>query len=185
MKTKLAIFDLDGTLFNTERVNYLAYNTALAGFGCKIDYEYFCKECNGKYYKEFLPAIIGCSEIKLDVIHNLKKEAYTTNLKEAKINQVLFDLIESIKADYYLAVVTTASRKNCHDILDFYEKTQLFDLILTNEDVACMKPAPEGFIKAMDYFSISSGKTIIFEDSEVGVEAAKRSGAHVFCVDKF
>ena len=62
-KNKLAIFDLDGTLFDTKDVNFLAYKTALTELGYELDYNFFCKECNGKLYKEFIPMIIkDCNE---------------------------------------------------------------------------------------------------------------------------
>lgn len=56
----------------------------------------------------------------------------------------------------------------------------LFDLILTQEDIEKPKPDPEGFIKAMEYFMINSKETAIFEDSDVGIEAARRSGAYYY-----
>ena len=47
------------------------------------------------------------------------------------------------------------------------------------------KQDPEGFIKAMDYFNIIPENTIIFEDSNVGIEAAIKSGANIFKIEKF
>ena len=41
MKTRLALFDLDGTLYDTRRVNFLSYQKALEQFGYTMDYEYF------------------------------------------------------------------------------------------------------------------------------------------------
>lgn len=59
MKDKLAIFDLDGTLFDTSRVNYLAYKNALNKFDFDIDYTYYKNFCEGKHYCEFLQSIVG------------------------------------------------------------------------------------------------------------------------------
>ena len=56
------------------------------------------------------------------------------------------------------------------------------DSYVRQEDVEKKKPNPEGFLKAMDYFQILKSDTIIFEDSDVGVEAAEKSGANVFVV---
>ena len=47
-KIKCAVFDLDGTLVDTRKVNYQAYNKALEIFGHSIDYDYFANNCNGK-----------------------------------------------------------------------------------------------------------------------------------------
>ena len=62
---------------------------------------------------------------------------------------------------------------------------ELFEFIISAEDVKNKKPDPEGFIKAMDYFNIIPENTIIFEDSNVGIEAAIKSGANVLKVKKF
>lgn len=48
-----------------------------------------------------------------------------------------------------------------------------------------MKPDPEGFIIAMNHFGIDAEHTVIFEDSEVGIMAARETGASVNIVDKF
>lgn len=184
MRKKLAIFDLDGTLFNTEDVNFAAYASALNYYGYNLDYEYFCKECNGLSYKRFLPPIIDNDEL-LEPIHKLKKELYSKNLERAKINEHLFNIIELIKETYHIAIVTTASKKNCLEILEYFNKKQLFDLIISHEDIINVKPNSEGFIKAMEYFDIEPKETIIFEDSDVGIEAARNSQANVFVVNKF
>lgn len=184
MKNKLAIFDLDGTLFNTEDVNFAAYESALNHYGYNLEYEYFCRECNGLSYKRFLPPIIN-DDTLLEPIHKLKKDLYSKNLERAKINEHLFNIIELIKDKYYLAVVTTASKKNCLEILEYFNKKQLFDLIISYEDIINVKPDPEGFIKAMKFFNVDQKDTIIFEDSQVGIEAAKNSGSNVFIVSKF
>ena len=65
---KLALFDLDGTLFNTNDVNYWAYSKALSEKGYSIDYEYYCKYCNGRHYKVFLSGIIFNEDI-IEFVH--------------------------------------------------------------------------------------------------------------------
>lgn len=184
MKNKLAIFDLDGTLFNTEDVNFQSYLSALSHYGYDLDYKYFCDNCNGLSYKNFLPKIIK-DESLLEPIHEIKKELYSENLGMAKVNEHLFNIIESIREQYYLAIVTTASKKNCLEILNYFRKRELFDLIISCDDVENIKPNPEGFLKAMDYFNINPENTLIFEDSKVGIEAARNSKASVFVVNKF
>lgn len=184
MKRKLAIFDLDGTLFNTDDVNFEAYSSALIHYGYDLEYEHFCNNCNGLSYKKFLPPIINNNDL-LEPIHKLKKELYSKNLEKAKINQHLFNMIELIKNSYYISIVTTASRQNCLDILEHFKKRELFDLIVAYEDIKNVKPNPEGFIKAMQFFDIEPKETIIFEDSDVGIQAARNSEASVFIVDKF
>lgn len=180
---KLAIFDLDGTLFNTNRVNYHAYKEALIRFGYNLEYSFYADVCNGKYYKEFLPLIVKDTD-KIEEIHQLKKDLYCKYLDKAVPNRHLFTLIDCLKDKYYIALVTTASRINSNDILDFYKVRNKFDLLITQEDVGKMKPDPEGFLKAMRCFNVSPENTIIFEDSIDGIQAAVDSGACVMKVEK-
>lgn len=182
---KLALFDLDGTLFNTNDVNYFAYDTALKEYGYSISYEYYCKHCNGRHYTVFLPDILNNNKELMEMIHDRKKELYHTFLNKVIVNEHLFNIIKLLKEKYYVAIVTTASKKNTFEILDYFGKRELFDLILTQEDICKSKPNPEGFIKAMNYFNIESKDTLIFEDSPVGIEAANKSGSTVFVVNKF
>ena len=69
--------------------------------------------------------------------------------------------------------------------MEYFKKKELFDLILTGDDIKKSKPDPEGFLTAMKYFEIEPKDTLIFEDSPVGIEAANKSGATVFVVNKF
>ena len=178
-KNKLAIFDLDGTLFDTKNVNYNAYKNAvkIAGIDVNIDYYNFCNLYNGKNYKDFLPKIIpNISEEQMKIIHNLKKSIYIKYLDKAKKNNLLFLMIQEIKKTFYISIVTNASKKNVEDILEKFAVKDLFDLLITQEDVETPKPSAEGFLKAMNYFNISKKDTIIFEDSEIGIQAAIQSG---------
>ena len=178
-KNKLAIFDLDGTLFDTKDVNYNAYKNAvkIAGIDVNIDYYDFCNLYNGKNYRDFLSKIIpNISEKQMKIIHNLKKSIYIKYLDKAKKNNLLFLMIQEIKKTFYISIVTNASKKNVEDILEKFAVKDLFDLLITQEDVETPKPSAEGFLKAMNYFNISKKDTIIFEDSEIGIQAAIQSG---------
>jgi len=186
MRKPLAIFDLDGTLFDTVPVNFMAYRDALEPEGFTLDRDYFAKYCNGGYYKDFIPKITGSSdEAMLARIHQRKKAAYSTYVRQAVPNTHLFRLAQLAADAYNLALVTTASRKNTQELLEAFGVQDLFALILTQEDVIRKKPDPEGFLLAMAHFDASPADTVIFEDSPAGLEAAQRSGAAVFSIVSF
>lgn len=186
MKSKeyLAIFDLDGTLFDTGEANYCSYKEALSAYGISLEHDYFISECNGRHYKEFLPYIMK-SQDYMEEVHRAKKEYYSKYLDKVKKNIHLFELINSIKDKYHISIVTTASKKNTLEILSYHNCSGLFELVVTQEDVCNVKPDPEGFVKAMNYFKKDAKHTVIFEDSPVGIEAARRTGASVLAVNKF
>lgn len=177
---KLIIVDMDGTLFDTKDVNFQAYRQALAEHGFDLNYEYYCSYCNGRHYSQFLPQITTDNTQVLAAIHARKKELYKNFLDEARPNRHLISILRALRPEYKTALVTTASHANCYDILNCFQLTELFDLVLTHEDIIEAKPSPEGFLKAMNHFEANPEQTIIFEDSNVGLEAAKRSGAYYY-----
>ena len=126
-----------------------------------------------------------CAEPELCAAEFCISAAPQSAINAAKINKNLFDMLEVMKNFYHIALVTTASEKNTEEILKFFYKRDLFELIISAEDVKNKKPNSEGFIKAMDHFNINPEDTIIFEDSNVGIEAAIRSGANVLKIEKF
>lgn len=183
-KKYLAIFDLDGTLFDTGEVNYYSYRKALEPFGIELDKEYYVTRCNGRHYTEFLPQIVG-READVEKIHALKKAIYVENLDKSRENVHLFQIVRAIKPMYHVAVVTTASRKNTEDILRYFGYQDLFEYIVTQEDITKPKPDPAGFYLAMEHFGANPENTVIFEDSDVGIQAARAAGAAVMAVNRF
>ena len=177
---KLAMFDMDGTLFNTNNINYHAYKEALQKYNVSIDYDYFCNYCNGRSYKVFIPPLVDNNAQKIEDVHNIKKSAYSKYLDKVIVNEHLFNIIEKIKDEYKIALVTTASKKNTYEILEYTGKKDLFDLILTSDDIKNPKPDPEGFLLAMNKFDAEPKDCMIFEDSDVGIEAALKTKANVF-----
>lgn len=180
-KNRLALFDLDGTLFDTKDVNFRAYSKALANCGIEanIDYNYYCKFCNGNSFRVFIPQIVSeISEERLYEVHQEKKRLYKDFLRYARKNEHLFSMIETMQNNYIIALVTTASRKNVEEILSEFNCQNKFNFIISQEDVNETKPSPECFIKAMKIAGIEAENTIIFEDSEPGIEAARASGAY-------
>jgi len=186
MRDYLAIFDLDGTLFDTRSVNFFAYQKALHEEGYTLDRTFYETSCNGRYYRDYLPLLIeNPSDELMERIHHRKKQLYSTFLFHCVINTHLFHIIELIRNNYHIALVTTASKSNCMDILNHFQKTSLFELIITQEDVASVKPDPEGFLKAMMHFGVKPENTIVFEDSHTGIEAAKKANAVIFKIERF
>ena len=183
-KEYLAVFDLDGTLFDTTQVNYYSYQEALWPYGIRLEKKYFMERCNGRHYTEFLPGLAGAGT-DLEKIHAAKKAAYGKYLGKAGVNRHLLRIIRALQDSYHTAVVTTASRENTCEILEYFGYAEMFELLVTQEDIRRTKPDPEGFIRAMKYFGMDARHTVIFEDSDVGIAAARASGADVFVVDTF
>ena len=182
---KLAIFDMDGTLYNTNNINFFAYKEALDKYNVSIDYNYYCNYCNGRHYTTFIPPLVNNDCKKVEDIHNIKKASYSKYLNKVIINEHLFNIIESIKNEYKIALVTTASKANTYEILNYTQKFSMFDLILTADDIKKAKPDPEGFLMAMEKYQADPKECIIFEDSDVGIEAARKTNATIIKIENF
>lgn len=177
---KLIMTDLDGTLVDTNEVNYLAYSEALGMYGYVLERDYYYSRCNGRYYLDFLPEIATSDRVVLDDIHKRKKEAYSKYLKYAKLNRSLAELIRLCKVQCHTALVTTASKKNVWELLEYLGVVELFDLVLTRDDVERGKPDPQGYLMALGYFGVKPGEAIVFEDSDEGIRAALRAGCECY-----
>ena len=181
-KRKLAIVDLDGTLYDTKQLNYQAYKKAALSLGLEFDLtvQQFSDKCFGRSYKNFLPEILKYDELYIEKIHNLKVQYYPSMLQYAVENTALIDILFGLRQTYYLALVTTASKKNVQDILAYFGRLELFDMVITGNDVQLQKPAPEGYLKAMDKFNILPENTILFEDNDACIKTAKELKMTVF-----
>ena len=187
-KNQLAIFDLDGTLYDTKEVNYRSYLEALKiiGYNVKIDLDYYSKQCNSIHYRLFLPKLVKeITDEEMDKVHKIKKSLYSNNLRYAKRNNHLFNIIDSIANSYYIALVTNANQKNASEILEKHSDKGKFDLIISHENIINPKPSPNSFEIAMNHFKMSPKQTIVFEDSDVGIQAAQKSGAMFYRVFGF
>lgn len=174
---RLLIFDLDGTLFYTQKLNYNAYNVAFNKFGYQITFDEYVNLCEGKSYKQFIPQFIpGCSEQLVDKIHSIKKEVYRDFLHTAKKNDELFDLIINRPADTHIAIATTASKQNCMEILTAFNLVDYFDAIITQDDVTRHKPDVECFEILLSRFGVKKQNTTVYDDTKAVIDAARNFG---------
>ena len=150
--------------------------------------EYYAERCNGGHYTRFLPPLMGGTPSTADVerVHDRKKALYSDFLDVVRPNTALMEILRTMQAaGHDLACVTTGSKQNATEVLEHFGVRELFGLIVTGEDVEKQKPDPEGYCKAMAHFRVTPAETMIFEDSGIGLEAAKASGARVFRVERF
>lgn len=179
---KLVLVDFDGTLADTSAVNYLAYKDAIEEYGYTIDERYYVCKCNGKHYLDFLPQLVGDNKELIEIIHKKKKIAYKDHINCARVNYHLVEILNALKAMAKIVIVTTASKKNVEELLEEFHLVELFDGIITGDDVKNKKPNPEGFLKAMLQYGCTAEETIIFEDSAEGLEAARAAKVECYKV---
>ncbi len=81
-----------------------------------------------------------------------------------------------------LAMVTGAAHEDVDLVLAAAGLTDAFPLVVATEDVRAGKPDPEGYLRALDLLGVAAEEALAFEDSEVGVLAAKAAGLRCYAV---
>ena len=174
------IFDLDGTLFDSSEANVVAYKLAFAAANVDFD-EHAYRSNFGLRYAEMMDHIApAASSQQRDTIKAAKAGFYQDNLELVTKNDGLLALLQTVHGSLKTALVTTAAKPNVDNLLNhFAVDPALFDVIVYGHEVTNGKPDPEGYKLAMKRLEVEPSAVCIFEDSAVGLEAARASGAHV------
>ena len=184
MQLKLLILDFDGTLADTRQANAKAYVAALKEFGYELTEADYLKRYFGMRCPEFLRAL-GCrSEEEIDRIRRRKIALYPAFFDSVRINRPLLDFSRQFRAQGgKVWIVSTGQPENLRNAMRYLGLEDAVDGLIAGHDVTRHKPSPDGFLLAMERAGATPAETLIFEDSAVGIEAARRSGALYVQVD--
>tara|TARA_B100001250_G_scaffold412655_1_gene444479 strand:+ start:4534 stop:5169 length:636 start_codon:yes stop_codon:yes gene_type:complete len=187
-KIRLVIFDVDGVLVNSRNIHFPATSLALSDYG----YTYTREEDEmfgtiPTREKLNLLAQRGCIELKdIDGIWNLKDD-YACKLFDESIlvNRNIKKLFEFIKKNnIFIALGSNARYSFLEKVIDRLQISGLVDYIASAQGMK-PKPDPYMYISAMKKFNVSPKQTLIFEDSEIGKQAAYGSKANVYEVGSY
>lgn len=174
---KAIITDFDGTLVDTLEANLKAYQEAFYSVGLQLTEEKY-RECFGYRFDRFMSAMGIFDDSVATKIKEAKKNAYPKYFDCLKPNSPLIELIDSFhKMGGKTAIASTARRENLMNAVNHLGIANSFDLIYAAQDVKQGKPSPEIYLNAMSELNVKPDEVLIFEDSPVGFEAAKASGA--------
>ena len=179
---KAIITDFDGTLVDTFEANLRAYQKAFQEVGLNLTAERY-RECFGYRYDRFMQKMGVTDKTIADSIKELKKQYYPEYFDCLKPNTTLINLIAGIKKmGGKTAIASTARKENLMNVISYLGIAHHFDLIFAGVDVKKGKPDPEIYLKSMAALGVTPDETFIFEDSQVGIDAAKASGASYMIV---
>tara|TARA_Y100000996_G_C22530865_1_gene646396 strand:- start:198 stop:1577 length:1380 start_codon:yes stop_codon:yes gene_type:complete len=185
----LVIFDLDGVLFDSKKYHFEALNLALNEVDEKyvISYEEHLKEFDGlptNKKLELLTQKKGLNKKKYETIWKQKQKYTMELLNGIKKNEKIYNLLTLLKKNKIkIACASNSISETVNKVLIKLEIIELFDIIVSNEDVLNPKPHPEMYWKCMTELSILPNKTMIIEDSPVGRLGASLSGAKTYFVE--
>lgn len=182
---KLIIFDLDGVLVDTKDIHYEALNLAIeeeAGKEYIISKNEHLNIYDGLKTNKKLEILSIEKGLPLSLHKKIwdKKQLITSSMiTKLEIDNNIVEVIKNLKEKGYLiACCSNSIKKTIFTALSKIGVIEYFDEIISNEDVKNGKPYPEIYWKAMSQLSCSSEETLIIEDSPVGLQAAKSSGAN-------
>ena len=178
MQIRLLLLDFDGTLADTRRANTLAYVAALSEAGYALTEEEYAANYFGMRCNEFLTRIGIADPAERERLRLRKIALYPTFFDTVRLNEPLWQFCRQFRAEGgRVWVVSTGSRANIDNVMNHLGIADGVDGILSGADVERPKPAPDCFLEAMRREGCTPGETLIFEDSPIGIEAARHSGA--------
>ena len=176
---KLILLDFDGTLVDTYKANSLAYIDTLEEIGLTLSEHAYKTKYFGMRCCEFMHTMGIEDPAEQERLRQRKIALYPRHFQHTKLNQPLWDFCQSFReGGGKVWIVSTGSRKNIVNVMAHIGiGSEQLDGILTGEDVHNCKPAPDCFLQAINTEGVLPSQTLIFEDSDIGLEAAARSGA--------
>ena len=171
------LFDCDGTIVDSMPLHYIAWKKALAEWNCPFEEELFYS-WGGRPVREIITALNEMHGLAMPVNSVAKrKESLYFELEDQL--KAIPDVIEHIEAKHGhipLAVVSGSRRTSVLHSLSALGLVEKFDVLVCAEDYARGKPAPDCFLKAAEQLGIAPEDCLVFEDTEMGIEAAKAAG---------
>jgi beta-phosphoglucomutase len=188
MESLDAVFiDFDGTLVSSEHANACAYADALSALGFKLSFSEILDAVHGRHWSQFLPIILGSqySDSLGKKIAEYKKIIYPNYFSEVRLNYGLIRLLRSIDSKVPIAIISNASLEAINKILDIFEIKDVFQLVVSFEHVKEPKPSPEGYLLGLSKLRAAASNSIAFEDSDVGLMAARAAKIPCLRVENF
>ena len=180
MSYQAILFDFDGVLMDSEPVHYECWKEALAPLGIHIDWEPYREHCIGAsepatmdYYARLGDPPFDPDEIR--ACYPLKKALFRARMeRDLPFVPGIRELLRSLDGRYKLAVVSSSSRTELEPLLERAGILDCFAALVFGEDVERHKPEPDPYLLAVRLLGVSSA--LVVEDSEAGLESARRAG---------
>ena len=171
------LFDCDGTIADSMPLHYVAWRDALAVWNCSFSEELF-------YSWAGLPVakIISLLNQKhglnmpVEEVERRKEELYLESLPNLKAVPEVLEHIELQYGRIPLAVVSGSTRESVSASLRSLRLLDKFETLVCAGDYEKGKPDPEAFLTAAARLNVQPESCLVFEDGELGIEAAKAAG---------
>jgi HAD superfamily hydrolase (TIGR01509 family) len=172
------LFDLDGTLAETDSLHLPTWVDVLRPYGTEVDEDFYRESISGR----------STSEIVKDLLPDLSAEEgrKLADAKEANFRERAHELEplpglpdfmeEARNRGLSLALVTNAPENNVEAILLALELGEFFDEVVLSEEVGAVKPDPAPYKAALDRLGAAPEEALAFEDSTSGIVSSVAAG---------
>ncbi|GAA0164732.1 phosphatase [Lithospermum erythrorhizon] len=182
---EVVLFDIDGTLCDSDPIHHHAFQEMLQeiGFngGIPISEEFYVENIAGKHNEDVATALFPDDHAR-GVKFCEDKEAMFRRLAKDKVKALdgLYKLTEWIKdRGLRRAAVTNAPRANAEFMISELGLTDFFEAVIIGSECEHPKPSPDPYLKALEVLKLSKDHSIIFEDSPSGIKAGVAAGIPV------
>ncbi len=179
------LFDLDGTIIDTELAAQQSILDCAGGWGVPITKADAASVAGQKWEVAF---DLLYARYKMPVSLFEASQAITKRYKEIvraglKVVPGSVDAVHDFAKHFRLALVTGSRRDDAHWALNHLQIASCFELVLGAEDYRRSKPAPDGYLLALEKMNLKSEEALIFEDSAAGLASAKAAGVRVVAIE--
>ena len=173
------LFDIDGTLADTDPLHLEAFNRTFAPYGHVFDKPRFSRELQGlanvDIAARFVPHLSPAEGMAvLDGKEAMFRELARTSIHAVPGLFALLDLADA--AGLPMAAVTNAPRANADLILDGLGIRQRFKAVVIGADLPHGKPHPLPYLEGLRLLGASADRSVAFEDSRTGIASATAAG---------
>jgi len=173
------LFDIDGTMADTDRVHLVAFNRIFAPYGHGFDRATYTRELQGwtnaAIAEKFLTALpLPARETVMFEKEQLFRDMAATDLTPMPGLIALLDLADARGLPY--AAVTNAPRANAEMILSAIGLRARFRHLVIAEELDAGKPHPRPYLEGLRRLGASAEASVAFEDSRTGITSATAAG---------
>jgi HAD superfamily hydrolase (TIGR01509 family) len=177
---RAVLWDMDGTLIDSEEFHWISWRDTLAKEGVTITYEQFLASF-GRRDDAFLPQWLGVAATpeRIKSTMEAKEELYRDLVRTKGMSPLpgVADWIRLLHSQGWLqAIASAAPRPNIDVVLDALKAAHCFQGIVSADDVHRGKPDPEVFLIAASRVGVPADRCIVVEDAVAGVQGARSAG---------
>ena len=181
MTVRLCIFDMDGTLIDSERWYFGYAMETIKKNGFPVSEEFILSMMGSNVRRQEMMWTAEYGDLELYHRYHDEIRAHMEEyLKDHPIplKKGVFELFDFLKKESIpIALATSTSREEAKYRFRNEKLMSYFDFIVYGDDIGNSKPAPDIFLRSMEHFRISPEDTVIFEDSGSGLLASHAAGA--------